>query len=485
MALEGLKQWIADKFGATTDSKEAGTGLMRPVTPEMAEYDRVAVRSDRRTKIQECTEMGEKDARIARMYHKLQADSCINGVMVKVESASDDSIKDAAQAIIDAAMKRTEVLKKDKGWVKGFLRDGDLYLEVVVDETSKEIVRLKKLAASITHSNQNAEGNFPEGKPAYYQSHPFMQDQEIKTFEKWQIVHLRWDYEDGKPYGNPLFAPARLAWKRLDSAEKNISVRRAIRAGLRLHHKVGNPEKPDYQQVLEYKKKNQDTLDNPMSPSQDFFSTGNVDITEIGSDSTLGELADIEFFEGLLAMVAGVPISLLGGGRERSVNRDVLEEQEEDYYRVIADINDLLEQGLRQVFDFALMLQEINPESVKYTFNWGAKDRDDIDAKIARAEAVQRIGLDFETVLGILDLDGVTHEEVMERIKKQIAEGVVPYGLGTKLDPIIAQLLLGAIGKTGGNNEALVEQVSKLRELAERQLGPIDVPLKVFAKGKK
>lgn len=485
MAFDNIKQWIATKFGAAADGKDAGTGLQRAVTPEMAEYDRMAVRNDRLTKIQECTQMGEVDPRIARMYYKLRSDSCVNGFAVNVETAPDERTKGQAQGIIDGTKKRCEIDTKLKGWVNGCIRDGDSFLEVVVDEASKEIIRLKKLAASITQSSENAEGNFPENEPAYYQSHPFMQDQKIKTFEAWQIVHLRWNYEDGKPYGNPLFAAARLAWKRLDSAEKNIVVRRAMRAGLRLHHKIGNPERPDWQQVLEYKKNNQDTLDNPMSPSQDFFSTGNVEIAEIDGDRSIGDMIDVNSFEGLLFMIAGIPEALMGGGREKGVNRDVLDEQEEDYYRVIEDINDLFEQGLRQVFDFALMLQGINPESIEYTFNWGAKDREDVDAKIARGKELQALGLSFETVFGQLDLDGVTYEEEIERIRKQIAEGIVPYGLGAKLDPVIAQLLLGVVaqqrGAAGGSNELLTE-ISKLRELAERQLGPGEVPLKVVAK---
>lgn len=481
MAFEKIKQFIVDKLTSKQGGIEAGTGYARPVTPEMSEYDKIAVRGDRQAKIKDATEMANLDPRMYRMLFKLRTDSCIGGVSIEVQSAANESAKDQAQEVIDSFMERCKVVPKLKGWVKSCIRDADLYWEVVVDDKTGEIVRLKKLAASITHSSENSEGNFPEGEPAYYQSHPWMQDEKIRTFEKWQIIHLKWDEEDGKPYGTSPLSAGRLTWRRVDGAEKTIVARRQIN-GQKLQHKVGSPDRPDWQQVEAYKKANQDTLDHPMEPVSNFFTTGNVDITEIGADRTIGEIRDIKHLEGLLFALFGIPPALFGGGNEVSVNRDILELMEKDYYKVIEDINDLFEAGLREAITFALLLQEINPESVEYSFNWGAKDREESDAKIARGKELQALGFSFETIFGVCDLDGITFEEEMERIKKQIAEGVVPYGIGTRLDPIIAQLLLGVVSQRGGDNEALVEQLGKLRELAERQMEPGVLPLKVVRK---
>lgn len=477
MAFEKIKQFIVDKLSPKQDSVEAGTGYARPVTPEMKEFDKVSQREDRRSKIQDSTEMANTDPRVARMLYKLRTDSCVNGVSVEVQSASNESAKDAAQEIIDTFMERCKVVKKLPGWVKATVRDGEAFLEVVVDDNSGEIVRLKKLAASITHSNENSEGNFPEGEPAYYQAHPWMFDQKIKTFERWQIIHIKWDEEDGKPYGTPLFSPGRLTWKRVDGSEKTIVARRQIN-GMKLHHKVGSPERPDWEQVKKYRDENRDTIDHPLEPVSNFFTTGNVDIKEIAADRSIGEIRDIKHLEGLLFALTGIPPALFGGGNEVSVNRDILELMEKDYYKVIQDINDLFEAGLREAITFALLLQDINTDSIEYTFNWGAKDREDSDAKIARAKELQSLGFSFETVFGVCDLDGITFEDEMERIKRQVAEGIVPYGLGTKLDPVLAQLLLGVMAKPAGNEE-VAEQLSKLTELAERQMEPGVLPLRV------
>lgn len=469
--LDKIKQLAKRVFGvdSSASTEETGIGLQRPVTKEMEAYDRQAVRSDRRTKIRDCQKMAAVDARIARMIHKLAGDAVVGGVTVRVESAVDDSTKDKSQQLIDALIRKCNIEAKLKGWVSALLRGGELFWEIVVNDSTRQIVRVKKLATIITFSSENAEGNFPEGEPAYYQEHPWTRER-IKAFEPWQIVHVKWADEDGKLYGEPLFSAARLAYERLDSGEKNITLRRAIRAGKRLHHKIGTADKPSsWETVEEYKKRNRDTLANPLDPVQDFFSDGRVQIDEVGGDVALGDLSDIEYFEGLLMMTAGVPPALLGGGREKSVNRDVLKEMEEDYFKVVADVNKQLEYGLRKVFNFQLLLGGINDEAVKYSFSWGAKDRDDADKKIARASVLQTLGFSFETIFRVCEIEGITLEDELERIHKQVEEGVIPYGAGMKLSPEILSFVLGITGATakGEKSEQLLEQITKLRKVAE------------------
>ena len=468
--LDKIKSLASRIFGGGKSEAEKGEGLQRPVTPEMATYDKVTLKYDRRSVIQKCTEMEKSDPRIARMLQKIPADAVVGGMTISVDSATNDSTKEQAQKAIDDLLSRCQVGRKMKGWLNSMLREGDLFLEVIADDSSKEIVRLKKLAAIITFSNMNSEGNYPDGKPAYYQEHP-LSGQKIKEFEHWQVCQMSWEYEDGKPYGTPLFASARLSWERLDNAEKNLVVRRAVRAGLKRHHKVGTPERPGtWEEVVEYRNMNKDTLANPQLASQDFYSTGTVDIAELTGDTTLDSMADIAHFEGLLSMIGGVPQALLGGGREKSINRDVLEEQEEDYYRVIADVDDTFEYGLRQIIDFQLLLAGINDESISYTFKWGAKDRDDVDAKVARALNLQKLGYSFETIFTICALDEVNIEDELERIEKQVEEGIIPYGIGLKLDPNI-MALLGATGAVKGeDNEKLMERIGRIADLSERQL---------------
>jgi hypothetical protein len=466
---DNIKNAVKALFGIKSTTTDNSIGLQRPVTKPMEEYDRFATQNDRQTKIRECREMAEKDVRVKLVLNKESADAMVNLFTVNITSANNESAKQQAQDIIDKTITNCQIYTKSKGWIKATLRDGDFMGEIVVDDATKEIARLKKLEPLITWSNMNPEGNYPEGESAYYQTDPWRITEKIKTFEEWQILHLKWQEEDGKPYGDPMFSSARVAWKWLNSGEKNIVARRSVVSGDETQFQIGNPDRPNQQEILDFQKTNEDTIANPLKPVRQWFTTGNVNIKKLSSDSTLGDIVDIEYFENQLYQIAGVPKAL--AGKDKDINRDVLQEQEEDYYRVIQSINDLWETGLRKLFDFALLLQDIDPDSVKYTFNWGAKDREDIDSKIARAEKLQSLGMPFEIVFKMCDLDGYTYEEVVEKIKIQIADGIIPYGIGTKLDPNMVALLMGISGQ-GKKNEGLTEEIQKIRELAEMQIEP-------------
>ena len=471
---DNIKNAVKALFGITSTQTDTSIGLQRPVTKEMAQYDLFATRNDRQTKVKECRQMAEVDVRVKLILRKEASDAMVNLFTVNVTSANNDNAKQQAQEIIDKTITNCQIYTRSEGWIKATLRDGDFMGEIVVDDAAKEITRLKKLEPLITWSNMNSEGNYPEGEPAYYQTDPWRIDEKIKTFFDWQILHFKWEEEDGKPYGEPMFSSARSSFKYLINGEKNIVARRSLASGDETQFKA-----PTEDQIRSFQKMNEDTIANPLRPVRQWFTTTNVEILKLSGDQTLGDITDIEYFENQLYQIAGVPKAL--AGKDKDINRDVLQEQEEDYYRVIQSINDLWETGLRKLFDFALLLQEIDPASVKYTFNWGAKDREDIDAKIARAEKLQSLGMPFEIVFRICDLDGYTYEEVVEKIKIQIADGIIPYGIGTKLDPNMVALLMGISGQ-GKKNEGLVEELQRIRELAEEQLEPQGMLPKVLGR---
>jgi len=454
----------------TTNSVEAGMGYERAVPPGYEEYDREAVKKQRTTEIADVKQMAGVDPRAFRIFYKLSSDATVGGCNVNVTQAPTEAEKDKAQAIIDDLWKRCKVNAYAKGWISSMLKNGDLFLSNIIDEREKKIIRLKRLDAPSMRSNMNAEGNFPENEDPYYQVNP-VSEEKLVSFKAWQICQISWDKEQGEKYGHPLLGSARLPWKRLDNGEKNMVIRRAIKSGSTRHHKIGTETNPgSADMITKYKEMNKAALNDPMSAQTDIYSNGNVTVTELRGDTTLGEMADIEHFEGLISMSAGVPVAFLGGGRERGINRDVLEEQEEDYYRVVADINGAFEEGFRQIINLALWLGGINDEAITYTFAWGIKDREDADSKIARGEKLQSLGYSFETVFQVVGVEGVTYEEELERIQRQKEANIVPYGLTTKLDPIIAAMVSGQLNKQGALSPQATEQLKEATEVLQRYL---------------
>ena len=403
-------------------------GLQRNVAPGLEKLEVETLSRDRHSQSAEIRTMVETDPRWDRMLYKLSSDASYKNFTVVVESADGKRMQKQAQAIID----RTRHLIKDKqklrGWTKGLLRDGDLFLQLIVDTETREITKAKKLAAEITHSRMDAEGNFPEDKKPYYQKSPLGLTEAEREFEDWEIVHLKWDHEDGKQYGKSVLASSRLAHRRLESGEKDVAVRRKVRAGIKRQHKIGTEKNPGTQKDVDaYREEQKETLNKPGEASQDIFTNHFVEIKTLAGDETIGELDDLKWIEGLFSIATGIPQALLSGGRETATNFTVIKEQEEDYLRVIGDIDEVLEEAFVQIFDLALLLKGINPDSVVYVFNWGAKDREDTDRKVLRAERLQGIGLSFETVFNTMDIDSITYEEELERIKKQRKEGIIPY----------------------------------------------------------
>ena len=457
---------------STARDKATGkSGFQRDVPEQFKEFDRDAIKQDRRSKLKEIHDMLGVDPRIDRYLSKLVSDASHKGCTVVVETADNESDIENAQGVIDRTLKNINIQKNLSGWTKGLLRDGDLFLQLIVDAQEKEVVRAKKLAAEMTFTRLNAEGNFPKDKQPYYQESRLLTGEVLREFEEWEVVHARWDYEDGKPYGKQLFAAARLSWRRLDSGEENITIRRAIRAGLRLHHKIGSDSQSGtLEDIQKYRDQNEDTLENPTNPVGDFFTNEAVDITTIGGDGDIGELDDLKYLEGLLSIICGIPSALVSGGREASTNQNVVKEQEEDYNKVVANINSTMEAALREVIDLALLLESINPDSIVYTMKWGSGDRDDLTKKIEQADKLQMLGYSFRTLFDFINLDGIQYEDEMDRIREQTAEGVVPYGINTRVDPTLAALMAGNFtppeNGSGGADDDEDDEMEELQRMA-------------------
>ncbi len=468
--IDSITDKLRSVFGQhTAKSDTAGEGLQRPVTPELELYDKLAISNARKEVITKCNLMRRTDPRIHRMIEKLAADAVLNGMTITVDSGvNEKTIKDS-QDIIDYTTLKTEIGSKLKGWVVNMLNSGDTFLEVIADEKTKSIVRLKKLATSITMSNMNSEGNFPESEDPYYQVNPAT-NVKILGFKQWQIVQMSWDREDGEPYGRPLFSSYRTKWDMLIKSEENVVVRRLLRATKRLLHVVGTSDRTSTWQVVdEYKKQNREALKNPMSCYHDYFSNGASDIKEIVGDTTIGDIEDLKYLEGLGPIASGVPKALLG--REESINRDVLKDQVQDYMRVLASINESIEGGLRNVFDFALLLNGINPDSIKYSFKWGNKDRSELTERLKDSVIMKNIGYDFQTIHTYLNIPDTVYEETIKRIEEQKSLGLVPYG-PMKADSNVGNNDPESNVNTNANQTGIKETLERLLSIVEEEQKP-------------
>ena len=404
-------------------------GYQKYLVTGSVESEMQSVRLRRYEMIKRMRGIAQTDPRVNRILYKLSSDASEESFSVNVEDGPGKRVRVQAQGVIDRCRFLIDDRSHLRGWIESLLRDGDLFLQLLVSP-SREIERVKKLASEITYSRLDNKGNFPENQKPYYQAESMFSQEIVAEFDAWEIVHSKWRAEDGNPYGIPLFIAAQKPVDRVNSGEEDMTIRRKLRAGLRFLINVGTKDNPSsWDEVNKFREQNKDTLENPVNAVSNIFGNGLTDITVLEGDSHLGDKADIDHFEGLIFMVGLTPSALVSGGREKATNMNVIDAEEDDYVRTLLAICRSAEFGfLRPIFDTALTLDGINPDSVDYTLNWGVKSRESDYRKLQKASLWIRLGGSSETAYGLADLDnGLTFEDEMKRIEEQIERGVVPY----------------------------------------------------------
>lgn len=435
----------------TGDSQQSG--LTQPVPRGMEGYEKTRLQHSRRARYKDIASMIAMNPTADRMLFKLGLDASLGGLTVEVQNTMGVRAMHRAQQVVD----RTRLLIKDEikleGWFEGLLRDGDLFLQILVKNNPREIGMVKKLAAEVTHSNMNKEGNFPDNKPAYYQTDSIFNEEMIRMFDEWEIAHVKWRGEDGKPYGTPLLASARLAYRRLESGEQNMSIRRALAAGFRELLNIGTENEPGTpSEIAKFREENANTFNDPQNPFASLFGNGRVSAENLNTDVNVGETQDIDYFKRDLVMAGMAPPGSLPGFEKSAPNYAVIQLHDLDYNRTIQSLAFRMEGGYNTIFDLGFLLSGIDPMSVKLLYTWGSKDREAQEKKFMYAKLALEIGASVETAWRIADWDGYSYDEEIAKIEAQIQAGVVPY-TGTNLSPTRSAPLGDDASMGNGNGE--------------------------------
>lgn len=283
----------------------------------------IRLQRDRRSVVEDCRAMYGGDTRPEAMIRTLAADATKNGFVLTIE---DDAMAETARQVAEELGKRLNLMTRIDDWIRLTLRDGDTFNELSVDR-SGDIVEITRKPTLEMYRNSDRYDRFPDPTRAFYYSEENFNLGRIPDdaifFAQWQIVHGRWNHDEGSRYGRPMFASGRKSFKRIEEGESNIAIRRKVRAGRRYQHRIEGSAAA----VEEYMRTNQDALDNPFAAVQDFF--GNADIRVIEGDDTVGDIADILHHIDTFAFGSPVPLTLIGYGKE--LNRDILEQKLQQY----------------------------------------------------------------------------------------------------------------------------------------------------------
>lgn len=346
----------------TTSDEQAQT----PVAP-LALAQELRAASDRRSLVQVCREMYRTDPRARGVIQTLARDIVRAGFAVEVHGGARAA---EAQAVADALIERLVLPQRLDDWLRLAFRDGDLFLELGVDEALDVAVVTRKPTLEMRR-NSDQYDRFADPRRAFWQADEWAQTppENAVWYAEWQIIHARWDHDEGNRYGEPLLASAVKAYKRMTEGETDLAVRRKTRAGLKYVHQF--PPGTDPTVIEQYKRLNRDSLDNPTAAIADFF--GTVDVKVVQGDAQLGQIDDVVHHIRTWWLASPVPMSLLGYGQD--LNRDVLEEQAAQYEAALVGLRVWPEtEIIRPLLERQWLLKGILPDDLTYRVVWRSNE---------------------------------------------------------------------------------------------------------------
>lgn len=293
-----------------------------------------------------------------------------------------------AQEEANRVIKDLKLFLKLDDWIRLSQRDGDSFLEPSINR-DRRIVYITRKPTTEMHRNSNRYDLFDDPTKAYWQGDAIYGSQpppDAIWFAQWQIIHARWDHDEGDRYGQPQFAPSTGAFKKMTEGETDIAVRRKTRAGMKFLHVIEGGSEPD---IEAYKERNQDTLNNPFSAIADFFTNKRGAVQAIQGDARLNEIDDVTHHIETWSTASPVPLALLGYGRD--INRDVVNDQREQYQDTLPGVTQWTEtQILIPVLELQWLLLGIWPEDLEYEIHWAREEKEQATAHEQSAQAAQR-----------------------------------------------------------------------------------------------
>jgi hypothetical protein len=337
----------------------------------------------------------------------------------------------SAQRTIDRITRKCKLRRKAAGWARWLVAEGDLFVQLKLQPTYDfsgqqsgfEIIDTRKMPAATMERLTDDKEEFIDPREAYLQR-DINTNAVIATFAEWQIIHARFDYEDGSRYGNSLFFSVRtLAAKALASSIALSDRRRATMPTIA--HIIGKPDQRATQTQLDiYKKdvsKENRIKRGELSEYSEIFVNGG-DVKAILTDTNLEKVDDIILLYDLALAPTGVSRQLIGSGV--TVNRDILDEQRSELYAVQRQLADLFaEEVFRPIFDFGLLLAGIDPETIHYDILFKQRYTESaLERRIDRALKSKAAGtLATKDVMNVqADYFDITDpDEAVERIEEE------------------------------------------------------------------
>ena len=333
----------------------------------------LATERDRRSVVADCRAMYEQDPRAHGVIATLASDAVRGGFDLVVEGPRAEEAKRIAEEMLE----RVDFWKQIETWARLTLRDGDTFLELGA-AANGDLVQVTRKPTLEMYRLSDEFDTFVDPTRAYCWTDQLWGAWSVEqgippgavTFAEWQVIHARWDHDEGSRYGRPLFAAARSQYKRMTEGEFDVAIRRKTRAGMKYLHALKDASDAEMEA---YRLRNQDAINDPFAAVADFFSNRDATIQAIQGDANLSDIEDVLHHIRTWWIVSPVPMSLLGYGQD--LNRDVLDEQKQQYDLAKEKTAEwVTEQIVAQLIETQWLLKGIWPAALTWSAEWMGKD---------------------------------------------------------------------------------------------------------------
>jgi hypothetical protein len=357
MTLRDAINVLFKKSAPPVETTDSGAGAASIIADDI--YSRMAADRERMAIVRTCVRMYDTDSRVKKAHRFYARDIVRAGFIVKTDDAE-------AKAIADALQKRIGLNQILEDAVKETSRDGDSFYELTVNERM-EISKLSRKPTLKVRRNSNSRDEFDNPAKAFWMGGESWQIEppaDATWFSEWQIIHARWEHEQNKRYGSPMFASSTGAFKRVEDSEINVAVRRKLGgAQLRQHIVEGSPA-----DLNKYKEDNAKAF-GKAEPVIEFFSNKPSSLNVFQGDGNIDRIGDITHHVATMMSASDVPMELIVYGE--GLNRDILGDKKEEYDETLSQGREwLTDQMIKPLLERQWLLQGIYPANVEYEIIW-------------------------------------------------------------------------------------------------------------------
>lgn len=321
--------------------------------------------TERRNTIRMMRDMDARDGRVKRIHSRVARDAIRGGLVLQVkERHSSEMLKREWEGF--KGRLQLDVGEKLKSDARGFAMEGNLPMQLVVDDAMRVVAAIRMPSDTIMPVT-DLGGRFSNPAAAYEQR-DVMTGEVLARWAAWQMALCRLDpdnFDDFGSMGRPFLDSCAVTWQKLTMTEEDLVIRRRMRAPLRLAHVLEGADDPT---MTAYRKQ---TEGEKGEISTDFYLNRKGGVTAIQGDATLGDIGDVVHL--LDTFFAGSPAPKALFGYTNGLARDILEDLKRDYYDEIDGFQDTLAQGYNLAFRIHLLFRGMDPGTDEFTLRFAQR----------------------------------------------------------------------------------------------------------------